>query len=295
VTTQQNSSDCFAALICPVCGGPLTRTARALHCPRRHNFDQAGAGYFHLLPSGHGRTRLQGDVSEMLHARQQFLDRGFHEPIIDALRSLIAAQIAEHAPAATIVEAGCGTGHYIANIADGLADTSPDVHCYFGLDVSKDAVRLAARQHARVTFLVNDLQQRITFADHSVAVLLNIFAPRNAVEFARVLQRDGALIIVIPKESHLAELRAALPMLSMRPEKRDRLLEQLAEHFELVAEKEVEYHRFLQADDVVNLLRMGPNYWHLDTSQVEQARTREGQSTLGFLVMAFRKGKPKVG
>ena len=37
-------------LLCPLCGGVLTKSDKALLCPNRHSFDIARQGYVHLLP-----------------------------------------------------------------------------------------------------------------------------------------------------------------------------------------------------------------------------------------------------
>jgi 23S rRNA (guanine745-N1)-methyltransferase len=232
----------------------------------------------------------------MLQARHQFLERGFHTPLIDALLAQIAAHLPADPGAAPLVDAGCGTGYYIGTLADQLAHTHPQLHCFFGIDVSKHAVRLAARRYSNVRFLVNDLKRQLTFANNSVAALLNIFAPRNVTEFARLLQPDGVLITVIPNATHWLELRAKLPMLSTPPEKRSRLLEQFNVHFALAAKQEVEYQRVMHADDIANLLRMSPNYWHLEAADLDHARSLDGlRLTLSFTILAFRKGNPKVG
>lgn len=274
-------SRCVGILVCPVCGEPLAEADRTFRCRRGHAFDRAREGYVHLLPAGHGRSRLKGDASEMVRARRRVLEHGHFEPlagaIVEAVERHHAARVDDGRPF-TVVDAGCGEGHYVGRVAAALEDAGA---CLFGLDISRDAVRLAARAHRDVTFLVNDLKRKITIADGAADVVLNVFAPRNAEEFGRVLRPDGLLLVAIPTEGHLSELREALPLLEIGAEKRERTVERLGPRFRLAGEEEIAYRRALTAADVLDVLRMTPNYWHLDEASLAAAAAL-GELEVGF-------------
>ncbi|HEY8469504.1 MAG TPA: hypothetical protein VIL18_07670 [Longimicrobiales bacterium] len=301
--SHRAAAACIPLLTCPVCGEPLAGEGRTLRCPSGHAFDFAREGHLDLLPAGHGRSTLAGDTAEMLRARRRFLERGHFAPLSRALEACRAALQQEAAAAnagrcargLVVLEVGCGDGHFIGGLAApatgpgaarraGAADPQaereePD--CFFGLDISRDALRLAARRHPAVLFFRNDVHHRICLCDGCVDLLLDIFAPRNPQEFRRVLRPSGLVVVVIPGEAHLGELRAALPLIGMEPEKLERTIARLAGAFELEARDALEWRLELDGEDVVDLVRMTPSARHLG----EDAYARAAQ--LGPLEVTF--------
>ncbi len=242
-----------------------------------------------LLPVGHGRSGIRGDTRDMARARRRFLGRGHYDPLAGRIRDRVLGHVngRDGAPGRppAVAEAGCGEGFYIGAVADGLPDGSD----LFGFDVSKDALRLAARTHPRVTFAVNDVKHRLCLADSSLDALLDIFAPRNAAEFGRVLRPDGLLLVVIPGDRHLGQLRQRLPLLDIQPEKRERTLDQLAPSFEPDREESLDYDVELAGADVVDVVRMSPSAFHLDDDGLAAAERLGGVTvTLSFVVLGLR-------
>lgn len=242
-----------------------------------------------LLPVGHGRSGIRGDTRDMVRARRRFLGRGHYDLLADRMRARVLDHVNGRAGAparpAAVAEAGCGDGFYIGAVADVLPHGSE----LFGFDVSKDALRLAARTHPRVTFAVNDVKHRLCLADSSLDALLDVFAPRNAAEFDRVLRPDGLLLIVIPGDRHLEQLRQRLPLLDIQPEKRQRTLEQLAPSFESDWEESLDYDVELVGAEVVDVVRMSPSAFHLDDEGLAAAERLGGLTvTLSFVVLGLR-------
>lgn len=275
-------------LTCPVCRDPLALEDRTYRCPRGHAFDRAREGYVDLLPVGHGRTGITGDTRDMARARQRFLGAGHYDRLVGALVERAIPHLGaprvgndDGSASAVIAEAGCGSGHYIAAVAA----AAPGAVAY-GFDVSPEALRVAARAHPAITFAVNDVNHRLCLANGSVDVLLDVFAPRNAAEFRRVLRDDGLLLIVIPGEAHLAELRAELPLLGVEPGKRDRTLASLAPTFELAREEELEWAAELGGDAVADLVRMSPSAFHIGDDIL--ARVAGCRVTFSFRVLGLR-------
>src|SRR5437763_1017493 len=66
------------------------------------------------------------------------------------------------------------------------------------LDVSKYALRRAAKAHPRAGAAACDAWQGLPMRERTASVLLNVFAPRDGAEFHRVLRADGALIVAGP-------------------------------------------------------------------------------------------------
>ncbi|MER7457166.1 putative RNA methyltransferase [Micromonospora sp. NPDC126480] len=158
-----------------------------------------------------------------------------------------------------VVDAGAGTGRHLAAVLAALPDAVG-----LALDVSKPALRRAARAHERAAAALADTWQRLPLADASAAVLLNVFAPRNGAEFHRVLDPAGSLLVVTPAADHLAELVATLDLLRVDPAKADRVAGSLGAHF---VEEAVTEHRTrlaLTRTEVATLVGMGPSAWHTD-------------------------------
>lgn len=257
-----------APLICPICGAALVKEGQAWQCGTGHSFDIAREGYVNLLVLGHKKPEILGDSAEMLAARRKFLDQGHYQPLSDFINQWVyqyAISRQGNAPekGMHIADIGCGEGYYLGSLKHHLDRQAekPKIG-YFGMDVSKAAIKLAAKRYQDMGFLVADTRKKIVFADHSIQVLLNIFAPRNMAEFDRILAENGVILVVIPGSHHLEDLRSLLGLLEIEPDKRERIVEQFAGHFKLVEEHAVRVEMRLSTADLLWLAQMTPGYWH---------------------------------
>lgn len=258
--------DVVRALRCPDCHEALHETTsatnRALQCRQGHSFDIARQGYVHF---GGPRLRHTGDTAGMIDARAAFLARGHYDFIASALAAL--AKAAENNErGGLILDAGAGTAHHLSMVLD----ASPQA-VGLALDAARFAIRRAARAHARANAVLCDTREALPVADATVAVVLNVFAPRNAAEFHRVLRGDGALLVVTPAAEHLHELVNTLGLLSVDVAKKERVERSLGPWFDRVEEFRLERKLNLSHADVLALIGMGPSAWHLDADHV---RTR---------------------
>ncbi len=271
------SEPCVFPLICPVCAQPLALAGNALRCEQGHTFDLSREGYANLLRGGGKKSATMGDTREMAQARRRFLDAGHYAPLSQAINETARAALepALFPAPPVVVEAGCGEGYYIAQLRDALAETLPHGElCTVGLDISKEAVRLAAKRHRSTRFVVADIWQQLPLADQSVQVLLNVFAPRNPSEFARVIDPNGRLLIVIPAPSHLAALREEFGLLDIEADKQQRVTEQLADAFVLVSEQALSFPIPLAGAALQDLVQMTPNFWHQSPDAAAALATR---------------------
>ena len=249
-------------LRCPVCENALTRPdARSLRCARGHAFDLARQGYASLTT---GRTPHSGDTAEMIAARESFLAAGHYAGIADALAA--AGTQLRPAPTGLILDAGVGTGYYLAR----LLDTWPTA-TGLGLDVSKPALRRAARAHPRAGAALADLWRPLPLADGSAALILNVFAPRNGPEFRRVLRPDGALLVVTPAADHLRELIDAYGLIHVDPDKAERVSGSLGAHFTATGTTTHERRLRLTGDEVRTLVGMTPSAHHITLDDLPKA------------------------
>ena len=84
-------------LTCPVCRARLERKDKSFVCSRGHSFDLSASGYLHLLPSSQMRSKVPGDNRQMVQARRNFLQKGYYQPISDALnRQLLEQEQRDH-------------------------------------------------------------------------------------------------------------------------------------------------------------------------------------------------------
>lgn len=280
--TPHAAANCL--LTCPVCYAMLHHAQTTLRCAHNHSFDVARAGYVNLL----GKQRT-GDTKPMLAARRQFLAAGHYQPLSDAINTTLAAQLRHRHEETCLLDAGCGEGYYSARLQRHLQSTLDTPCTLYGLDVSKDAVRMAAKQHKHIRFFVADINERIHVPDQSIHALLNIFAPRNAHEFARVLAPCGLLLTVIPAPTHLREAREMLHLLRIEQHKEQRVIEQFHHDFTLVHTTKLEYALRLSSTSLNQLVMMTPNYWHVRHDQHTLQQIDHINTHAAFTILVFQR------
>ena len=155
--------------------------------------------------------------------------------------------------ASAILDIGCGEGYYTATFADVAAEKGAET---YGLDVSKVAIRAAAKRYSAVTFCVAS-SHRLPFEEASMDAVVRIYAPCKAEELARVVKPGGWVITVTPGPRHLLELKGLIydEVHLHAPHS-----EQLA-GFALKQAQSVAYEMTLQGSEAVALLQMTPFAW----------------------------------
>jgi 23S rRNA (guanine745-N1)-methyltransferase len=245
-------------LRCPNCWSPLADAGTALRCPRGHSFDIARQGYAALLPGG---KRHAGDSAAMVADRAEFLAAGHYAFVADALAA--AARTVLPDARRLVVDAGTGTGYYLARVLDALPGAAG-----LGVDVAKPALRRAARAHPRATAVLADLWTRLPLADGCAGLVLDVFAPRNGSEFHRILHPDGALLVVTPAADHLAELVEAFGLLRVDQDKADRVGASLDAYFTATSATTLRHPMRLSPAEVRTLIGMTPSARHVSRDKV---------------------------
>jgi 23S rRNA (guanine745-N1)-methyltransferase len=255
--------DVLHLLACPHCAAPVGRRGRSVTCPNGHSFDVARHGYLSLLP---GDARLgSADTAEMVAAREAFLDAGHFAPLAEALGDEAERALGARADSlgdGCIVDLGAGTGWYLARVLERLPG-----RLGLALDLSKHALRRAARAQPRIAAVRCDVWSGLPVRDGAGALGLSVFAPRNGAEIARVLRPEGALVVVTPTERHLAELVSAHGLLTVDERKHERLGAALDAHLDFERRVEREWSLALTPADVANAVSMGPSAHHVEMDE----------------------------
>ena len=211
-----------------------------------------------------------GDDKIMIAARADFLNRGFY----DTLSSAVSECANEHCKSGSVIlDAGCGECKYTADILEYLNGCGKDVSV-IGIDISKEALGYAKRRTNRLALAVASTAD-MPVPDSSVDVLVNIFAPFSAKEFARVIKDDGIIIRVYPLEKHLWELKELVydvPYENPAPAmQEDGLL--------IASEKTVCYEMdFKSNDDVMSLFKMTPYFYRTGDSDKKKLESVNGMT-----------------
>ncbi|HEX2861408.1 MAG TPA: methyltransferase domain-containing protein [Lacunisphaera sp.] len=265
------------SLCCPLCREPLNPAGASYRCPRGHSFDLAREGYLSLL---HGRQKGEGrgDTKAMILARDRVHRAGLFDPLVDALAALPRES---SLPAA--LDLGCGEGFFLGHLT-----RTHSVVTSYGLDLSVDAVKLAARTLPRSLVLRGDLLQPLPFADASLDLIQSLFAPRPLAEIRRTLRPGGCAMFVHPLTDHWQELRAYLPLAGIGEEK---LPAADLAGFEPILSRTIAEKRSLTHSLACDLVEMSPSIHRL-TRELADWRTLLPASlaaTLSVRVILVRK------
>ena len=179
-----------------------------------------------------------------------------------------------------VVDLGCGSGDALALLAQTRLITG------IGIDLSPSAVERAARACPHLTWIVANADRRLPLLDRSVQLACSLHGRRNPSECARVLRASGLLLIAVPAEDDLIELRQIVQGQAVKRERADSLIDEHAELFTLIERTVVREQHELDRPALINLLRGTYRGERLSTSA--QVTTLEGLGvTLASEVFLF--------
>jgi 23S rRNA (guanine745-N1)-methyltransferase len=314
---------------CPLCKLPLKthqtdapgRLLKTWLCENNHSFDKAKQGYVNLLPVQNKRSKMPGDNVEMVAARTTFFAEKPYAPLVKRLSEVIRS-VAMHNTAGFFVprnsvdmtemplqvyDSGCGEGYYLAELsallldanlsADSTADltikkdTAPTRFVFSGHDISKAAVISAAKRN-KYKQLVVASTVNIPVLDSSQDIILQVFAPACAGEYARILQTNGMLITVDPAPKHLFELKEIVYENPEFHQKHSAVLS----GFEIMQQHHIGFSVALNNAEVrLALLQMTPFYWKTNDKQRALIQTILMQVTADFVITVWQQGKGAEG
>ncbi|HEW4340316.1 TPA: methyltransferase domain-containing protein [Streptococcus pneumoniae] len=253
------------AFACPICQENLTLLETNFKCCNRHSFDLAKFGYVNLAPQIKQSANYD---KENFQNRQQILEAGFYQAILDAVSDLLASS----KTTTTILDIGCGEGFYSRKLQESHSEKT-----FYAFDISKDSVQIAAKSEPNwaVNWFVGNLA-RLPIKDANMDILLDIFSPANYGEFRRVLSKDGILIKVIPTENHLKEIRQRVQdQLTNKEYSNQDIKEHFQEHFTILSSQTASLTKTITAEQLQALLSMTPLLFHVDQSKIDWSQLTE--------------------
>lgn len=262
-------------LKCPVCGEPIFKeNDKTYCCANRHSFDIAKKGYVNFLLVHKMNSKLPGDNKLMVDARSDFLNKGYYGIFQEKLKEIINEQ-----NPATVLDAGCGEGYYTNAIYT-------DSRTVIGIDISKTALQKAAPKNRNITYIAASLFD-LPIQNESMDLLFSLFAPYAGEEFYRVLKKDGMMILGIPGEKHLIELKNVIYENPYKNQVKDYELSD----FRFVRTEKIETKIHLQCqEDIFNLFKMTPYYYRTKQEDLEKIHAlSEFDVTISFELLVYQK------
>lgn len=263
-------------LRCPVCELPLNKMNKQYICKKGHSFDISKQGYTNLLLKQSSKTH--GDNKDMLLAREYIQEKGLYKSIAKKILAVIS-----NIEANEIIDIGCGTGYYTSSIQETL---NKDI---FGVDISKEALKIAARNNKNVAYFVAS-NKSLPFIADCFDLVLNVFSPLYLEEALRVLKTKGYILVVSSNELHLIELKRVIYD-SIITKKEDRNVLN-HESLTLVSDEDVVDKITLTKEEIKNLFLMTPHYWTSSVEGKERLNKIEElsvQININFMLYKYKK------
>lgn len=239
---------------CPLCGLALGPVPGSLKCEKGHTFDLAREGYCNLLLVQQKASLDPGDNKEMVEARRRFLAAGHFAPIAGKLAEQVRALKLD---APRILDAGCGDGYYTAELKKSLPGSE-----LAGIDISKWAVKAAAKCHKEIAWAVASSKQ-LPFAPNSLDLVLCLFGFPFWESFRTVLKAKGHVLLVDPAPAHLLELRERIYK-EVKATDLSGIEGALAAGFRLESEEQLDFTVTLEGSSAIaDLLAMTPHGYRI--------------------------------
>ena len=271
------------AYICPKCKGRLGKNDNSLLCENKHTYDLARSGYVNLLLSDQMNTKLPGDNKLMVNSRRDFLNKGYYSVLMKSFCRIVKEYTKENA---VILDAGCGEGYYTVNMAGKVPYAF-----IMGTDISKTAVDAAAKRMKisgmkNIYFSVSSVFHLPVESD-SCDMVTTLFAPYCKEEFQRVLKNNGVMIMVIPSQRHLIQLKEAVYEEPYLNEVKDFALEGFVLKEHITVEDKI---NLSSSEDILNLFSMTPYYYKTsEEGQKKLSLISELTTEIGFEILVYKK------
>lgn len=258
---------------CPICNQPLTEKEKSAQCIQGHSFDRAKSGYFNFLIKN--QTAFRGDHPTQIDARRRFLAQDHYLPLAQRIHQIISSALPS-----VLIDAGCGEGYYTHQ----LKKRNPACEMY-GFDISKDAIDKAAKSDRSIHYCVSSVN-RLPYQNQCADIITSLFAPVDTDEFARVLKKDGRLLVVSAHPDHLIELKQiAYEQVTIHQHKS---LD--SDAFSLMNMEEFSFQLTLTQPDITHLFMMTPYGFRTSVEGKQRIESKENLTvTAKFILETYQK------
>jgi len=231
------------------CQQLLELRERALVCQANHHFDQAKQGHWNLLQPQDKKSKNPGDSEDAVLARHRWLQQGHAASLIETLRPWIVTNETESN--LRTLDLGCGEGTF------GTALFADAANSYCGIDLSKRAIKLAARRWPEATWVLANADRALPAADQSVQRVISLFGRRPVSEIARVLVPDGICVVAVPGEDDLIELREQVQQAGHRRSRWEMIADEMSRAgVEVVEQKHWHHNVNIEPVEIADALAM---------------------------------------
>ncbi len=271
------------------CERTLEHRGSGLTCGSGHHFDRTKWGYWNVTQPQDHRSRNPGDAESAVLARHRWLERGYGGGLVEAIRPwLTEAFTGSGSASPRTLDLGCGEGWF------GAAMFAEDADAYCGIDLSKRAMRIAARRWPEATWVLANADRGLPVHDDSVERVISLFGRRPVTEIGRVIDAAGICLVAIPAEDDLIELRERVQKSGHRRSRWEAVVEEMGGGgLDCVGRSTWRERVRLEPDAITDALAMT----YRGARHAEQARAREltaTEVTLAAELLLFRP-KPPTG
>ena len=263
-------------LKCPVCGQKLYNENKTWRCANKHSYDIAKEGYVNLL-SAHKKGDVIGDNKEMALSRRDFLNKGYYRSLANTVTECLDKYSDD---GENVLDICCGEGYYTAFATERLNRS------FYGFDLSKNMVRLAAKRKINAEFFVANIAS-IPVKDSSVKAAFHLFAPFHASEFRRVIADDGVIITAIPGKEHLLGMKEILYDEPYLNDEKEPLADGLKPIERIRVKEEISLNC---REDINALFKMTPYYYHTPTDGMNRlSECKKLDTTIDFVLIVYKR------
>jgi 23S rRNA (guanine745-N1)-methyltransferase len=281
--------DNLSVFRCPICKQQMTLQQNSLLCENGHCFDLSKNGYLNLL-----RNPVNSKYNKNLFfSRRKILQNGFLKKLIAEISKLILRDVSnKKCTDLKILDAGCGEGTNLVNIARYIFEQSNTLPVGIGLDISKNGIYIASKDYPGYIWCIADLAN-CPLNDNQFDFVLNILSPANYSEFTRVLKENGLLIKVIPGTLYLQEIRKRFYKETRKKYYSNKeIINLFQKNFTITNQQRLLYQHKIESNNIFPLLEMTPLSWnfHKESLAIRDPEFLENPTvTVDLMILSGKK------